>query len=129
MDLQTVLVNDDNRRFFKLYAMKEISVENVLCYEAIMKFKERSSTVTLSKEAEDIHKKFFTDGSHLEINIGAELKRDITKKLNSGEYDRTIFDQVITYLEGNNLSDTFNRFRRHPSFLDMIDHQKRSAKK
>jgi hypothetical protein len=129
IDIQTVLQDTNMRRYFKLYAMKEMSVENLLFYESVLLYRSNQDDKTIEKEAKDIYNTYLIPNSNLEINIGGEMRKKITLIINGEnvdqQIDRTLFDGIISYLESSNLSDTFNRFKRHDSFVEMIENRKK----
>jgi hypothetical protein len=129
IDLISVLQDPDMRRYFKLYSMKELSVENILFYEAVLKFRSNDNVDTIQQEAKDIFNRFLVPSSHLEINIGSHMRKKITSIIQQEEEsdlhnNRTMFDEICTYIESANLADTFHRFKRHDSFLEMIETRK-----
>jgi hypothetical protein len=100
------------KEMFKKYSMSEWSLENILYFEEVEKYKECETFKLSKRRAAEILKNYVIQGSPLEINISGEIRRTLLKKLNNlDEYESeylTIFDKSIEEVR-RNMRDTFGR--------------------
>ena len=109
----------EGKQIFKKYAKKEWSLENILFYEEVEKFKKIWSMKYAKKRAEEISRNYIEVGSTLEVNMSGESRRTTIKKVKNfkqykDEY-KTIFDDAIKETK-RNMRDTYSRIKRTLEF-------------
>lgn len=121
--LRAVLDNRRKRKFFKLFAAKEHSVENVLFYEKVHEFKETRKLEERITLAKNILKTFVDEDSLLAINIsvmvGKGIHNELEKQIKVGKCESTLFDECLSELISGVMNDTFDRFRESALFVQM----------
>jgi hypothetical protein len=118
--LQDVYSDKYLYRYFKMYLLKEMSVENLLFVENVNNYKK---DVEKRKQWGDhIAKVFFDKKSICELNVSQKEKTKVLEAIQT--YDEGIFDRMMTDLEISVISDCYIRFsqsniweRSHNVFL------------
>jgi len=107
---------------FKAFAVKEFSVENVLCYSDILLYK--TSDPAMRREvAERIFDLYLSTSSVLEVNITQDIKFAIKEKLGDTAaviLDANLFDDCETVISSN-LLDTLSRFRKTRNIEEYLE--------
>jgi hypothetical protein len=124
LKLSDFLNNDLGRYFLKGFAVSEFSIENLLLYEEVLKFKEMKESSTFNfaeqlKLAKHILSYYLTENSIMQVNIPIQSAHDVENQLKSYEKEKhskyedfeEIFDDIILDVQNNCLSDTFSRFK------------------
>eukprot|EP01080_Neovahlkampfia_damariscottae_P007279 gene7279-11597_t len=105
----------EGKAIFKKFAKKEWSLENILFYEEVEKYKKVWSMKFAKKRAEEILSNYIEVGSTLEINISGEVRKLTKKKIqNFKDYKddyKNIFNESIKETK-RNMRDTYARIRR-----------------
>eukprot|EP01080_Neovahlkampfia_damariscottae_P007280 gene7280-11598_t len=109
----------EGKILFKKYAKKEWSLENILFYEEVEKYKKSKNFRFAKKRAEEILSNYIETGSNLEINISGDVRKLTKKKIRNfkdykSEY-KCIFDEAIKETK-RNMRDTYSRIRRTLEF-------------
>jgi hypothetical protein len=104
-DLDMILQDEESRAHFRKYAESEFSVENVLCFDEIQKYK-KSPSVDM---ATNINVTFLAARAPIEVNIQRKAANDILAKMKEGKIEVDLFDGIIKDLMLN-MSDTFSRY-------------------
>jgi hypothetical protein len=105
------------REIFKKFAKQEWSLENILFYEQIDKYKKIKVSKVSKKRANEILVNFIEVGSVLEVNLAADVRKSTKNKiLNFSKDDfKDIFDDAIKETK-RNMRDTFARIRKTEEF-------------
>eukprot|EP01080_Neovahlkampfia_damariscottae_P007954 gene7954-12421_t len=126
--LKQVLENRKKRRFFKLYAAKEYSVENILFYEAVKQFENQVSVKKRIDFAKIMIETFLNENSNLGINTSQILSEGVKKKYEKDKKenicDVLLFNGILADLMKLTLSDTFQRFENSKLFKEMKEKSK-----
>ena len=112
-------------KYFKIYASREYSVENVIFFEEVSIFK----TLNENKKeirAKEMGKIFFEPDSIHEINTSKSLISIVLQDIQDGKICEYLFDIVLRDVIQNNLSDTFQRFVISDLYVEM---KKKTKKK
>ena len=109
----------EGKLIFKKYAKKEWSLENILFYEEIEKYKKIKSLKFAKKRAQELLENYIEAGSALEVNMSGEIRR-LTKKRIQNFKDhknefKEIFDEAIKETK-RNMRDTYARIRKTLEF-------------
>jgi hypothetical protein len=103
------------RELFKKYAKKEWSLENILFFEQVEKYKKIWIFKLASKRAKEIVETYVEFNSPLEVNLSAEVRKTAKYKVkNFKEFKegfKNIFDDAIKETK-RNMRDTYARIRR-----------------
>jgi hypothetical protein len=109
---------------FKNFAMKEFSVENVLCWKAVTKYQRTRVDKLRYSRAKFIYEMFLHESSMMEVNIIQSMKEEIRNALQTYETNGTIspnlFDRIATAL-ASNLLDIYTRFFKSESFKNFLN--------
>ena len=116
--LQDVLLDPQYLKYFKLYATREFSIENIIFYQEIFQYKKMDESQR-KIYAPILAKVFFSNEAIHEININGECTRQILENQKEGAID--LFDEVAKYLYFNNLCDIFSRFKWSDLFYEMTE--------
>jgi hypothetical protein len=88
------LINDKKgKEIFKRYSRSEWSLENILFFEDVERYKECPTFKLAKRRAAEILKNYILQGSPLEVNISGEIRKTLIKKLNNmddHEFDKSI---------------------------------------
>mmetsp|Transcript_20784 Transcript_20784/g.30937 ORF Transcript_20784/g.30937 Transcript_20784/m.30937 type:complete len:313 (-) Transcript_20784:112-1050(-) len=126
--LVQVLSHSEARRYLKLYASKEFSVENMLCWEALTDYLNEKDPKKKVEIFVTIVETFFAPNSpqHVTLTLDeivlAQLKENLEGNTSAmGELEK--IDQIVEEgklaLELTNLHDIYIRFKKSPDFLEM----------
>jgi hypothetical protein len=103
------------RELFKKYAKKEWSLENILFFEQVEKYKKIWIFKIANKRAKEIVETYIEFGSPLEVNLSAEVRKTAKYKVkNFKEFKegfKLIFDDAVKETK-RNMRDTYARIRR-----------------
>jgi hypothetical protein len=110
------LINDKKgKEIFKRYSKSEWSMENILFFEDVEKYKECPTFKLAKRRSAEISKNYLIPGSPLEVNISGDIRKTLLKKLNNIDAHEpeylTIFDKSIEEVR-RNMRDTFSRIPR-----------------
>jgi hypothetical protein len=105
------------REIFKKFAKQEWSLENILFYEQIDKYKKIKIVKVSKKRANEILANFIEPGSVLEVNLAADVRKSTKNKVINFKKDdyKDIFDDAIKETK-RNMRDTFGRIRKTEAF-------------
>ena len=107
------------KEIFKKYAKKEWSLENILFYEDVQKYKNITSFKYAQRRSKEICNNFINPGSPLEINLSSHVRRSTQEKVkNIIEYKdgfKIIFDDSIKETK-RNMRDTFARILKEEDY-------------
>lgn len=110
-------INDEQlQSLFRDYLESEFSVENLICYNDIQKYKRETVVANKEKLAQDIYSNYFNGSdSTLEVNVDQRSCEIIKKRLDEGlnkafvELENSLFDPCEKTVK-TNLYDSFSRF-------------------
>eukprot|EP01080_Neovahlkampfia_damariscottae_P002738 gene2738-4147_t len=125
VDLAKVLTDPTSMKFFKLFATQEHSVENLIFYEEVQKYRVLNDEKRASR-AEQIMKIFFASDSIYEISASRKHLIELQKKRENGDSSCDLFDPVLREVVNMNLSDTFQRYKLSELFVEMQQNKKKS---
>lgn len=122
--LMDVLNDSFKRKYFKIYCAKEFSMENILFWEIVMKFKETKELKKRYLLADEIFNSFLNDDSALNINTSKILINktmvNYQKQKNKGICEPDLFDEIRKDVQFGVMKDTFFRFERTPLYKEML---------
>jgi hypothetical protein len=120
---RSILQDDDYRKYFKSHLRTEFSVESVLFFEDVQIFSKIESDQERFSKAEEICQSYLYETSPLEINVGGDLKINLSTILKEskllGEIDETIFDEICKHVSDTILLDAFPRFERSEIYQEL----------
>lgn len=118
--IESLMANDVMLQAFTQFAIKELSVENVLCYLEIQQYKSKPSKET----AVHIVTMYFESASPLEVNITLQHKYEVKVQMKTVEvYTKNLFDKVETAI-CENLMDTYKRFKSSQTYKTAMAERK-----
>lgn len=130
-DLISVLKDPKKRKFFKLFAKKEYSEENIAFWEEVQLFMKEESASKRIAHAHRIIQTYFDEMSPHTINTSKWLKNSVKVELELQQKfnicRKNLFHCVVSDLELNVLSDTFKRFLESQLYKEMKEKSKKSA--
>eukprot|EP01080_Neovahlkampfia_damariscottae_P007434 gene7434-11757_t len=116
--LEEILEDPKLRKFFKTFSTREYSVENVIFYEEVEKYKKLSEKKRRGRSC-DIIKLFIESDSTYEINTTAKLKKKVLESLHEAKVD--LFDVILKDLVQETMSNIYCRFILSELHRDMIN--------
>ncbi|MDP2437377.1 MAG: hypothetical protein Q8P67_16660 [archaeon] len=127
--LPAILANAEARRYFKVYASKEYSLENLLAWEMFAAFQEETNPQKRVETFFAIADTFFSTASPQHVNIIhpttdqlTGLKRRLEVPATQGPALDECDDMISAsrkLLEDTNMHDIWLRFTRSPDFEEM----------
>jgi hypothetical protein len=109
---EALIKDKKGNEIFKSYSTSEWSMENILYFEDVEKYKNCATFKLAKRRAAEILKNYVVQGSPLEINISGEIRKTLLKKLNNlDEFEfeyLTIFDKSMEEVK-RNMRDTLSR--------------------
>jgi len=123
ISLEDVLENKRTIKYFKAFCASEFSVENLLFYEAVNMYKSNFLVKALDERdvATKIMKTFFEPGSVNELNTSLSLIKNCQSSFKENGPTENLFDEIVKTVLGDQLSDTFIRFKKTKEF-DTVAH-------
>ena len=109
-ELEYVLKDERSLKYFKIYASREYSVENIILFEEIQIYKTlvENKRKIRSKQMMEI---FFQKDSIHEINTSNRFIKVLERRIKEEDFSIDLFDIVLIDVIQNNLMDTFSRFQ------------------
>ncbi|KAK9685880.1 hypothetical protein K7432_015336 [Basidiobolus ranarum] len=107
---------------FKMFSVKDFTVENVLFYERCMRFRNDIGEGTgsnIAAEVSDIFDTFIAYESRLMINLTGRTRQTIQEMINGNVYHLTMFDIAVEEVKDLMFRNTYPRFlqsKRHMYF-------------
>eukprot|EP01080_Neovahlkampfia_damariscottae_P002739 gene2739-4148_t len=126
LDLSDVMKDKKSMKYLKLFATRELSVENVLFYEEVQKYRLMNDEQRAIR-AEQIHQIFFSSDSVYEINTARKFLICLEERRRNGNSSSELFDSVLRDVVNSNLMDTFQRFKLSELFVDMQQKNKKKS--
>lgn len=130
-NLMSVLKDPLKRKYFKLFAKKEYSEENVSFWEEVQSFSKEESASKRIEYAHRIIATYFDDNSLQTINTSKWLKNCVKVELalqqKNNVCHQDLFHCVVSDLELNVLGDTFKRFLESQIYQEMKEKSRASA--
>ena len=122
--LDEIFSNPKLTELFIKFAQNEYSMENVLLYNEIQKFKKMAEKERI-KNSSRIYLKYLNgEYSELEVNVPRRWSNRVKIKLDSNEIPNIdLFDDVLT-ITRENLSDTYSRFILSNEMTSFLETQK-----
>ena len=110
--------NKEAREKLRLFAMQEMSYENISFLESVELYKKTKKTQERAKMQQAMIEKYLTTDSKYEINISQEEYFMLAKKIEDGYGQIDLFDKLAIVVKNMVIKDTFQRF--------MIEYEKES---
>ncbi|ORX91335.1 hypothetical protein K493DRAFT_317346 [Basidiobolus meristosporus CBS 931.73] len=103
---------------FKLFAVQDFTVENVLFFERCRKLKQMwaaenatpPETSTLEKEIHDLYNTFIAPNARFVVNLNGKTRRLIQEALKKREYKMEIFERALEEVGELMFRNTYPRF-------------------
>ena len=121
--LETVLLNQKLRPYFRAHVVNERSVENIIFFEAVQEFKNTKDEDKRKKLAQEIVSNFLERSSFFEINVDDSTKQKVKTMINEKGPCIDVFSSLEIEIE-NVMSDSFHRFMKTPLFSEMCKKNK-----
>jgi rubrerythrin len=109
--------NEKVKQLFKSYAARENSVENVLFYDSVMKYKKQLETQNNDSNSLPVNElvnymidNYLDPYSILGINTSGKLIKQVKSSFEKNGATIELFDDLLIELEGSAIMDTFQRF-------------------
>jgi hypothetical protein len=107
------LINDKRgKEIFKIFATKEWSLENILFFEEVEKFKRMKNPKHMKNRALDLSMNYIEPGAPLEVNLSGPVRKTVQQRVNdidsSKEDVRMMFEDAIKETK-RNMRDTYAR--------------------
>lgn len=107
--LKEILATDRGKQIFELFLATDLSVENILFYNAVIQWKSeyREGSEVTRKQAKRIVTKYMQANSYLEINCSARSKQRVLQALEDDNetIPITLFDEVQKEIFGLMVGD------------------------
>ncbi|KAG2377679.1 hypothetical protein C9374_009195 [Naegleria lovaniensis] len=110
LTLEQVLVNNDYRKVFKLFAAKLYAVESLLFWEHATRYQKTQNDKTRVKLARMILDTYLDSNSPLEINTSSTMKQLVLNRYEKEGSVIHLFDELIRNMEADSIMDTYLRF-------------------
>ncbi len=110
-----LLEHETTRNLLKEFCKSEFSVENVLCFEEIIRYQKLTSDEERFRLATSIFETFIEIGSVLEVNITQRVREEVQRSL-IPPTPQSLFDKVKDSV-GTNLMDSYSRFCHSTAYL------------
>ena len=125
LSVHDVLQDETKRKYFKVYAFKELNAENITFYETVHQFKQSKDSLDVKFQ---FAKKVFADYlSNIDspnfINTSDAKRVEIKKALESNpnsENISSIFDEVLNEVMSTVIPDIYMRFKVSKEFEQMF---------
>jgi hypothetical protein len=104
------------REEFVKFAMKEFSIENIMCFDDILLFESMESEEERKSKALEIKELYLTSSSVREVNIGN--CKALVASINEGVVPVDLFSNVTQILKCN-MVDTYSRFIVDPEYENL----------
>ncbi|KAJ3423625.1 regulator of g protein signaling [Anaeramoeba flamelloides] len=107
---QNILNNSEKLKYFVQFCQSDYSLENIMFYQSVMKFKKISSKNKRKKYSKNLFSTFIQNDSHLEINIESHTRQKIIDLFEKDLIDSNLFDEAkneVFYLMLSNSYPTF----------------------
>jgi hypothetical protein len=104
------------REEFVKFAMKEFSIENIMCFDDILLFESMESEEERKSKALEIKELYLTSSSVREVNIGNF--KALVASINEGVVPVDLFSNVTQILKCN-MVDTYSRFIVDPEYENL----------
>lgn len=110
--LEGVLANKKTLKYFKIFCISDYSVENLLLYEAVQLYNNIFLTKVFDENgiAKSIMKTFFEKGFINKLNTSSRLIRKCVNDYTQNGAKEDLFDDNLSNIISEQLSDTFTRF-------------------
>eukprot|EP01080_Neovahlkampfia_damariscottae_P002737 gene2737-4146_t len=125
VELEDVLVDKNYLKYFKLFATKEFSVENIVFYEEVIEFRGIEDKKKRLERINEMMETFFTSDSIYEINTSRKIISGLKEGMDNENVSSDFFDRVLCDVTQTNLSDTFQRFRFSELYKEMKNEKKK----
>jgi hypothetical protein len=121
--MDEVLNNQTYFKYFKLHATSEYSVENLVFYEEVHKYKKmgESQRKERSKQMVEV---FFASDSVYQINTTKTFMDKVNEGLETSDVE--LFDSLLKDVVQSNLLDMFQRFMTTERYQQMLEGKKKS---
>jgi hypothetical protein len=110
--LRRLIENKTTRNLFKQFTVREYSVENLLLYLDVQKFKKLEKTSARKKMAEKIGQLYLKDGT-LQVNLATTVLKKTEQVIKEIQAQEKIDENALLDLEiaiTDNLLDSYSRF-------------------
>eukprot|EP01080_Neovahlkampfia_damariscottae_P012003 gene12003-5403_t len=116
VDMHTCLTNSYLKSHFKTFCKQEWSIENLLLWQKIEKYKIISNYKKRKELSEEIFNTFLDSGSFLEVNITRSIANSFKYSIDNDTLNDDSLQNVQLTIE-TNLSDTYSRFIHTKEFI------------
>lgn len=104
------LDDEQLQKLFREYLESEFSIENLICFNDIQKYKKETILVNKIRMADEIYLNYFNGtNSTLEVNVDQKSCEMVKFKIDENQFDNLLFEQCEKTIK-TNLYDSFSRF-------------------
>ncbi|KAJ3442723.1 regulator of g protein signaling [Anaeramoeba flamelloides] len=89
-----ILNNPEKLKYFVQFCQNDYSLENIMFYTAVIKFKKISSKNKRKKYSKKLFSTFIQTGAHLEINIESHTRKNIIEIFENEQINSNLFDEA-----------------------------------
>jgi hypothetical protein len=115
--LEHMLTIPSFRELFYEFSVSEYSQENIICYDAIQKYKHEKDVKKRKKLAEKIISDHLNGSdSMLEIYSNFKYRNSVHLKFQNSNFDDNLFDKILKDIIYG-MSDTYRRFILSPTYI------------
>jgi len=90
--------------------MGEFSVENIIFYEEVQKFKNMREKSLLIVKAHDISDIYIKEGASSQINVSDRIRNIVLRKIENQQFSDDMFDLALAEITALMYSNSFYRF-------------------
>jgi hypothetical protein len=113
--MEALISRPDIAPLFIAFCEKEYSMENILCYNDILAYKDANMD-----KAKGIYDTYLQGkGAVMEVNIPTRVAAAVFERIQKNEIDSTLFDHVKRDIV-TNLSDTWSRYVTSQEYEDLL---------
>lgn len=121
ISFNNVLHKKQYRKYFKMFCEKEISAENINCWELIERYKTETIIEKRIKIAKEIYQNYIARDSEYELNISESLAEKLYEKIYSTSSLPVNFFDELQSIIFKIMTDTYSRFIQSDIFQQMIN--------
>eukprot|EP00924_Labyrinthula_sp_SR-Ha-C_P000587 snap_masked-scaffold_27-processed-gene-3.14-mRNA-1 protein AED:1.00 eAED:1.00 QI:0/-1/0/0/-1/1/1/0/443 len=121
LTLQDILNNDSSKAIFQAFLVETFCVENLLFIRYLKNFKQGKSKETY-RLAHLIFKKFVAEGSLVQINISARLRKQVAERIYSNNIYPEMFQEVEQEVVSLLTYDSLPKFKSSNYYSQVVHH-------
>jgi len=108
------------RVMFKEFVRSEHSEENLTFWEECQKFQGIENPEDLPAAMKAIFNRYLIEGASSEVNIPANIRSKVQKRVNDNDVSRSTFDDAVLSIQSLMNKDSYTRFLKSKPYLDLV---------